>query len=346
MLYDILPPLFLLASFGGIAVILSRVVMRVQQQRLNQEIRATAATHQTVASDDLFRSRGSKISVVKNRLALIPQAATSMKENIKNVRVKRQERKAEKASLLAVEEKMAAEARAVAPPKQGRFSRLKGSMQSVAENSRKGIQAVRARRQEKAEDEIESQEEFTNEVVEEESKPLVRRVTMAEDTNTDSEVAEGATSRLSLRRKKPKDQDPLSRAATCLRESQYDKAEDILLPYIIRHARDTSAYMLLGRAAVGRGEWAEALEIFQQVRAIDEDTPGLLSSLGKAAAKAGRVTLAVETLQKARDIEPENIAIREELLMIAKHTDNKVLERSVAEELVELRQEKASAEAN
>jgi tetratricopeptide (TPR) repeat protein len=335
MLYDILPPLFLLASFGGITVILSRVVMRVQQQRLSQEMKAHASATRALDTEDLFRSRGAKVSVVKNRLALIPQAAGSVFQSVRGIKARRQERKLQKAAMRETQERMASQMKSATPapsaasqpgnvvaqPTPSRFSRLTSGVASVAQRGRERLQQVRARRQALSEEpaaETSSESDHEKKVA-----ATVRRVMGG---SVASESATGGVSAM-LRRKKVADQDPLSRAATCLKQSQYDKAEDILLPYIIRHARDTKAYMLLGRAALGRSDWAEAIEIFQQVKAIDENVPGLFASLGRAAVKAGRMTLAIETLQKARDAEPTNIVIREQLLTIAKHTDNKVLEK-------------------
>lgn len=332
MLYDILPPLFLLASFGGIIVIISRVVVRVQRQRLSEELKAHAvAAAESTPSEDLLRSRGSRISMVTNRLFFVPRMAASVAQGMKGF-AQRRKLSATKAAGAGVQ------ALRSGVTKTGQ---LTSGVRTLTGRSRETLQALRDRRQKTVQEKAEAP---VPPVDSQEAQPArVRRIELPQ-TNTGTGDQKMPASRMRKMLSRKPDDDPLKQAAVCLKESQYDKAEDILLPYIVRHSRDTNAYMLLGRSALGRGDWTEAIEIFQQVRAIDEKTSRLFSSLGTAAFKAGRFTLAVEALQKARDFEPNNISVREQLLKIAQRMDNEVLRRSVQEELGELRQQHTAAE--
>lgn len=126
---------------------------------------------------------------------------------------------------------------------------------------------------------------------------------------------------------------PLGQAITALQDQQYDQAEDILVPYIVQHSRDAKAYMLLGKAALGKQAWEEALEIFEQVLAIDDSLSGVRAVLGHAALKMGKMTLALSSLQRAHDEDPSDVQVLQDLLTIAQRMDNKVLERSVKENM-------------
>lgn len=331
MLYDILPPLFLLASFGGITVIISRVVVRVQRDRLSAELRAHATSAGPVSEDRLLRSNGSKVSVVTNRLALVPGVLRSVGGGVKNVLQRRRQRAAQAAKATAGALRSGVQ----------QSSRITSGVRTLAA---KGRQRLTSRRTHLESEPVQVAEPpATSEAVRADAI-TIRRVSASQTKREESQPSQDASIGKLLRRKSMK-VDPLGRAAACLKQSQYDQAEDILLPYIVRHAKDTKAYMLLGRAAMGRSDWDEAIEIFQQVKSMDETAPGLYASLGKAAVKAGKMTMAVECLQRARDLEPANVVVRKLLLIIARRTDNNVLEKSVSQELRELRQEQAPAKA-
>ena len=129
----------------------------------------------------------------------------------------------------------------------------------------------------------------------------------------------------------------LAQARNAIQEAEYDKAEDILIPYIVQHSRDAKAYMLLGRAALGRSAYDEAIEIFQQVLKINPDQKGVHAGIGRAALSKGKMTLALQSLQRAHDQDPANKEVLKDLLTIAKRMDNRVLQASVKEQLAELK---------
>ncbi|MBI1833437.1 MAG: hypothetical protein HYR90_01300 [Candidatus Andersenbacteria bacterium] len=301
MLYDILPPLLLLASFGGIISMFSRVVVRVQRDRLSAEIKAHSMSDRTVTAEEVLKGRGPRIKLLSSRLLGVRQGATAF------------------------------------------TSRLRGGFASAGSRLKSGIKDRQAARTLKRAAKIEKKA-----VVLEEPRPTLHRVVEEPASPQPTEDQASTVSRLLGRKKAtatPQATDPLGQASVCLKERKFKKAEDILLPYIVQHTRDVKAYMLLGRSAIGRGQWGEALEVYRQVKSIDATVPGLNAALGTAALKAGKMTLAVECLQKARDEEPTNVSIRQQLLNIAQRMDNKVLERSVLEELSQLKQPEATAQA-
>jgi TolA-binding protein len=129
---------------------------------------------------------------------------------------------------------------------------------------------------------------------------------------------------------------PLQQAAEALENKQTKHAEDLLVPYIIKHPRDTEAYMMLGQAAVRRRAWNEATEIFEQVIKIKPDTEGCYAALGQAALEAGNLTKAIETLQRAHDQNPQNVFVIKCLLQIARRMDNRPMQQSLNLELQQL----------
>ncbi len=125
----------------------------------------------------------------------------------------------------------------------------------------------------------------------------------------------------------------LQAAAEQLHEQHFQAAEDMLIPYIVKHPKDTAAYMLLGQAALGREAWEEAMEIFEQIIKWNRKQAGAYAGLGQAAYRAGRFTRAIEALQRAHDADPLNRLVLEQLLSIAKKMDNPALQHSIRTKL-------------
>lgn len=129
---------------------------------------------------------------------------------------------------------------------------------------------------------------------------------------------------------------PIEEASQALAAEQYQAAEDILISYIVHHTKDVGAYMLLGKAAAGRGEWNEAVEIFEQVIAWNPKLNGAYEALGNAACRAGRYTRALQALQRAHEADPANISVVEQLMSIAQKMDNVPLQNALKKKLIEL----------
>lgn len=131
---------------------------------------------------------------------------------------------------------------------------------------------------------------------------------------------------------------PLQAAAEALEQLQTKRAEDLLVPYIVKHPKDTAAYMMLGKAAISRHAWTEATEIFEQVIKLKPETEGCYAALGQAALEAGNLTKAIETLQRAHDQNPQNVFVIKCLLQIARRMDNRPMQQSLNLELQQLEQ--------
>jgi tetratricopeptide (TPR) repeat protein len=125
----------------------------------------------------------------------------------------------------------------------------------------------------------------------------------------------------------------LQTAHQALEDTDYKKAESILVPYLVKHTRDTAAYMMLGRAALGQENWTEAMEIFNQVLALNNKEKDVYALLGYAAYRCGKRTRALEALQRAQEIDPTNEEVLKHLLLIAHQMDNAALEHSIEEKL-------------
>jgi len=124
---------------------------------------------------------------------------------------------------------------------------------------------------------------------------------------------------------------------------QLEQAEEMLIPYIVKHTKDKEAYMLLGRVAIAKGAWEEAMEVFQQVVRLDPNLTDAQAGLGYAALQQGKFSIALQALQRAHKADPENVQIVEQLLNIARRLDNKILQKSMLQELVELQPDNKKA---
>src|SRR3989344_3283951 len=84
MLYDVLPPLALFISFGGIIVLVSRVVLRLRNTQLTQQIHAEVAAGSTPVHEESLLGPGTKgVHLVKNRLV---HAAHSVRNSAVQIR--------------------------------------------------------------------------------------------------------------------------------------------------------------------------------------------------------------------------------------------------------------------
>ncbi len=307
MLYDILPPLTLFLSFGGIIVLVSRVILRMRSQELSQQIHAEVAAGAPMHEESLLGPGNKGVQLVKNRLVHAAQSVRESAERVGNkVRhIEMPETNFRERMMLFT--KKGTESISSFAKKVG--SRIPNPFQRIA--------AIRQR--------VQAQSEDTQTPL---ATPVIRLVRHTEKQNIIAKIV-----------KREKEQTPLEKAANEIANQHFDAAEDILVPYLMKHASDTKAYMLLGKTASGKGSWDEAMEIFQQVLKINNEEVDAYAQLGHAALQAGKFTVAMQSLQRARDNDPNNICIREELLFIAQRMDNKVVERSVAEELAELKKE-------
>jgi tetratricopeptide (TPR) repeat protein len=130
----------------------------------------------------------------------------------------------------------------------------------------------------------------------------------------------------------------LNAATQALAAAQYAECERIVVPYIVEHARDVRAYLLLGQVAVAKEQWEEATEVFQQVLTLDPDNVEAQAALGYASLRAGHLTQALKMLQRAHEKDPANSGILQNLLIIARRLDNTGLQSSIQAKLAALPQ--------
>ncbi len=299
MLYDVLPPLALLLSFGGIIVLVSRVALRMRSQQLSDQIHAEVASGAPMHEESLLGPGTKGVQLVKNRLV---HAVHSVSSSIVQIRDA---------------------ARTIQIPKVGLREKIATFALSVGGNIRKRIPDAKKR------------------IAAFRTPPITitPAIRLVRHTESESSRQLEKASIMSKIVKREKEETPLEKAANAIASQQFDTAEDILVPYIMKHASDAKAYVLLGNAAIGRQSWEEAMEIFQQVIKLDNTLCDAYAQLGHAALHAGRFTHAIEALQHARNLDAKNITVREELLLIAQRMDNKIVEKGVAEELEELKKE-------
>lgn len=352
MLYDILPPILLLFSFAGVIVVVSRTMIRVRAHEVSAEIQASVMSDEPVHAASIIGPNKENVHIVRNRLVhafqimgksirgigpAIAARMHTMKENRKQQKIEKQEAKmkvVEQKELPKEEKKQKSEVRAkgIQLPEVS----IQEHMENFASKGREafakigsGMQSARAKMIARIPARAPQQQAPAI------ASPIIRLV----HQEPAAEQKKGIVAQMMQR---SKEETPLEKALRMIEENNFDEAEDILIPYIMKHASDTKAYMLLGKAAVGKGSWEDAMEIFQQVVKMNNNEEGVHAQLGHAAIQVGKFTLAMQELQRARDNDPENIGIREDLLFIARRMDNKVLEKGVLEELAAL-QEKAKA---
>ncbi len=355
MLYDVLPPLLLFVSFGGIIVVVSRVVLRMRNQQFSEEIQAEVDSTKPIHEESLLGPRQAGVMLMGNRLKHMAMSTKSgvagafgaAGRAVTSLRTRRQERKQEKQDLATASEE-ASVAGQVQMPETG----LRDRIAVLAQRGKEGLSSLQQEIASRVPDPKTVGERFAsvkNRVttrrpvaVEEEvapkSSPVIRLVrhNPAEEQPKEEKQKQGIMSQIL---KREKEVGAIAQAEAAIANKNFDAAEDVLVPHIMKHAGDTKAYMLLGKSAIGKEAWDEAMEIFQQVIKLDDTLVEAYANLGHAALNAGKFTLAIQSLQHARDMDASNVQIREELLFIARRMDNKVVEKGVLEELALLKEQ-------
>jgi Flp pilus assembly protein TadD len=342
MLYNIVPPLLFFGSFGGVIVILSRVLLRVRRQQTAAAMDQQSAIMQK-APDNLLMPATPGLQVMKSRMHVFASVGKKAVSSIRNIRLPKRQPVAETPP--AAEE--ASSGMRITMPTANWKEKI---METVAAGRKKTVEVasgavakVRARRQAK----LESMQ------VEEEAVPApeirVMRVDKAEPPQAVSVPAAEEDKEIPAAMLEPvaksfmaqllKREQPLSiydKAAQAMESEDFQKVEDLLVPHILEHTRDTKAYMLLGRAALARGNYPDAMEVFQQVVKLNPHEAGAQAGLGLAAFQEGKFTVAVQALQRARDDGQADGEVLQCLLAIAQRMDNKILQRSLLQELLEM----------
>lgn len=379
MLYNIVPPIIFFASFGGIIILVSRVVMRTRRAELSQTMHMQARHSAVSMPEHLLDPGRGGVELLKNRVSA---AASSMRESLTGAKTywqTRQERKAEQQTLADIAQEHAVsmasqpaeptgqdtDTRSISIPAAswrektaGLLKRTTGTLKRAAQNVR-GAAALKIRQPKTISLELSEPEDAgkpvaTKPVAAEEpsAPPQIRIIRVESPVNksqpSHSQAKPSATSakpietspqgRFIARLKKAEAPKPstLESAQKALNAGEYEQAEELLVPYIIDHARDCRAYILLGKVAAAQGSWEEAMEIFEQAVRLEPDKADTQAGLGHAALQQGKFTIALRALQRAHACNPTDIGILHEILDIARRLDNKILQKSTLEQLVEL----------
>ncbi len=379
MLYDIMPPIIFFAAFGGIIVLVSRVVMRTRREEITETIHMEARNNVSVMPENLLNPGRGGVELLKNRVSA---ATSNIRESFAGAKTYLQTRKEQKeqqeilADMRNEEEQKAeviTEARSEEPVGQSEsfigginipaaswrektsmlLKRTTGSLKQAASSVR-GAAKLNLRQSKTTPVEL-TQTPERGSLVSTTSVPAAPvaaapqiRIIRVESPVSKNEKASSSPAlkspetspqgRFIARLKKAEAPKPstLESAQRALDAGKYEQAEELLVPYIIDHARDCRAYILLGKVAEAKGSWEEAMEIYQQAVRLEPDKADTQAGLGHAALQQGKFTIALRALQRAHTCNPTDIGVLHELLDIARRLDNKVLQKSTLEQLVEL----------
>ncbi|MFH1353698.1 MAG: tetratricopeptide repeat protein [bacterium] len=299
MLYNVLPPLVFFASLGGTIYVVSRVVTRLHRQNLAAAVRTTSTRDFAV----LLGPSQKSVHVIKNRLSVAGHSLQQL--------------------LLQIKEKIAAlrNLPTIKPPTKY-LAKIRRTLNKAKEKA--------------------GQVKISQKITSKETRPVLRMIEKPVSAKPVSSppVSLTPSAKPTLAKKiffkKPK-ATSLDTARQQLSACRYQSAEKTLVPFLAKHPRNTHAYMLLGKAALGRHNWSEASEVFEQVVSLKPNTKGCYAALGYANYKAGRLTKAMEALKKAHDADPSNVVIIKRLLSIARRMDNLPLQHSLTAQLAELK---------
>lgn len=392
MLYNIVPPIIFFAAFGGIIVLVSRVVMRTRRQELSQTMHMQTRSSSSATAANLLNPGRGGVELLKNRVSA---AANNVRQSIVGAKTywqTRQERKAEQQALAEMLEEHAVPMNSEQPsqaepagrsgginiPVASWREKTAGLLKRTTENVRQAAQSVRGiakfkiRQPKTTSLELHEPTDAGNTVptkhvaaaVPATAAPQIRIIRVESPVSKSEKTAQpGADKAVSanakpaeispqgrfvarLKKAEPPKPSTLESAQKALNAGEYEQAEELLVPYIVDHARDCRAYILLGKVAAARGSWEEAMEIFEQAVRLEPDKADTQAGLGHAALQQGKFTIALRALQRAHTCNPTDIGILHEILDIARRLDNKILQKSTLEQLVELKpQDKNIAQA-
>jgi len=333
--------------------VVSRVVMRIKRQELSHAIQAEGA-RVTRHAHQLLNPEESGIKLIKNRMVATAQntvkSAVSLRAIPARIKTARAHKKQIAIKQREIDSQTVTQNQGIEAPKSSWRDRLS----SAYDRTSQGISGVAEDIQKRIErppktplsDPVNNPKPLSQTPAQSDMPEFranqVPTAPIASTTKSRTRVVDTAprvetTAKKiqSLVKKKPKES-PLKIAEDVIINKEYDQAEDILIPYIAEHPKNVHAYMLLGEATLGREAWDEAIEIFEQVLRVDASASDAQAQLGLAALKAGQFTLALQALQRAIDADPENTLVLKNLLIIAQRMDNKVLQKSMLDQLIVL----------
>jgi tetratricopeptide (TPR) repeat protein len=328
MLYDVLPPLVFFTSLGGIILVVFRVVLRVRKQQFEDSVQVAmsraSAGHSTNAEDlaEIIGPSSRSVQVIRNRVTLtahgIRGSLTSVSSSIHGMNKRRQ------AWL---------EQRKLRDKEVGARQSFTAKIKELGRSGRRALAERAALLSKKV-----AQRSVSGEATAPRQQPprlSIREVGPDEKKETLVQSAKAQKGRMFSKRKRQKP--ALLRARQALNDADHEKAENILVPYLAKHPKETDAYMMLGEVAMLRRNWDEAMEIFEQVIHVNPRVRGSFAALGRAAYEAGKFTRAIEALQRAHDADPRDAEVLRRLLKIAQRMDNVPMQKSLSEELLAIK---------
>lgn len=343
MLYDIMPPLVFFASFGGVIVLVSRVVMRTRRQELAHTMHMQARRTTGTMPEYLLSPGRSGVELLKNRVSA---AASNLRQSVRGAKTYWQTRR-ERKTKHAVPEGggISIPAASWRDRTASFFARASQQVRQTAGHVH-NMAALKIRQPKTTPVSVAAKPDSPKPVPTTATAPPQIRIIRVESPVTKPEkitkAAEPAQTspqgRFIARLKKSEAPKPstLEAAQKAIDAGKYEQAEELLVPYIVDHARDCRAYILLGKVAAARGSWEEAMEIYEQAVHLEPDKTAAQAGLGHAALQQGKFTIALRALQRAHICDPADIGILHEILDIARRLDNKILQKSTLEQLVEL----------
>lgn len=330
-LYDVVPPTLFFLSIGGVLVILARAVQRMRQAAFSQAVKNDAIV--TVDTRGLLEPRHKSVHVISSRLGLAARGVKSSFFATKNTlhnKVKFVFEHINPASLVKL----------LRSNKPSFFNRLGDAARRSIFRRKEEIVVIKP--VQTSTEKSAAQPEVIAPAVNIKKGIITRVVTVADTTHLEKPASvvspqDTAAEPMAVNKRnllqRVKKKSIIAAANEAIGAHDLQRAEDLLVDHIVKHTKDTKAYILLGQVALARKSWAEAAEIFEQVLQWQPNAPGIQSQLGSAAFHAGQLTKALQALQRAHDEEPDNQIILQQLLMIARNMDNPALQSSITKKL-------------
>lgn len=301
-----MPPTIFIISLSGIVVIMARGMVRSRRTQFAASIQSAADTSLFNSPTDVLRPTQKSVQAIRSRAALVGRWLTQVRQAAFGggvfVRAKLQQ------------------LRQFRPSRLPRPTHLSAWRQKMSATSSGLLQRVKNR-------------------VKRSPTPTFQEPNIAALFAPPSPVITTrvvTTTPVTHKSQSPTTAPLLQRAEQALNAKDYQHAEDILVDHIVHHTKDAKAYMLLGKIALAKADWPEAMEIFEQVLTLRPEEPGVQAGLGIAAYNCGRYSKALQTLQRAHDEDPTNLLVLNDLLEIAQKMDNPALQRSINAKLKEL----------
>lgn len=116
-------------------------------------------------------------------------------------------------------------------------------------------------------------------------------------------------------RQYPNDPESQLMRADCLVNLDSVAQAEPVYTALLRTRFKPAAYAGLGKVAVARSDWGDALTSFQQAVALSPSTPEYVSNLAYAQMRAGQYEAALGNMRQAEELDPGNVLIRNNMIL-------------------------------